>query len=91
MLIRILLASFLMILLCLLPAQMLPAGGYLRFALFLIPYLVIGYDILKKAVKGIVNRQVFDENFLMELCGGKEQEKYKRADGYPSRLCQRGA
>ena len=67
MLIRILLASFLMILLCLLPAQMLPAGGYLRFALFLIPYLVIGYDILKKAVKGIVNRQVFDENFLMAV------------------------
>ena len=67
MLIRILLASFLMILLCLLPAQMLPAGGYLRFALFLIPYLVLGYDILKKAVKGIVNRQVFDENFLMAV------------------------
>ena len=36
-------------------------------ALYLIPYLVIGYDILKKAVKGIKNRQVFDENFLMAV------------------------
>ena len=35
--------------------------------LFLIPYLVIGYDILKKAGKGILNRQVFDENFLMAV------------------------
>lgn len=67
MLIRILLAASLMILLCLLPIEELPMGGYLRFALFLIPYLVIGYDILKKAVKGIVNRQVFDENFLMAV------------------------
>ncbi len=40
---------------------------YARLALFLIPYLIIGYDILRKAVLGIVNGQVFDENFLMAL------------------------
>ena len=45
--------------------SLLPVKGYIRFALFMIPYLVIGYDILRKAVKGIMNRQVFDENFLM--------------------------
>lgn len=38
-----------------------------RFFLYLVPYLIIGYDILKKAVKGILNRQVFDENFLMAV------------------------
>lgn len=41
--------------------------GLLRFFLYLIPYLVIGYDILIKAGKGILNRQVFDENFLMAI------------------------
>lgn len=41
--------------------------GYLRLALFLVPYLIIGYDILRKAVLGIFNGQVFDENFLMAL------------------------
>lgn len=41
--------------------------GLLRLGLFLIPYLVIGYDILRKAGKGILNRQVFDENFLMAV------------------------
>lgn len=45
----------------------LPVEGYVRFLLFLIPYLVIGYDILKKAGKGILNKQVFDENFLMAV------------------------
>ena len=47
--------------------SLLPVKGYIRFALFMIPYLVIGYDILRKAVKGIMNRQVFDENFLMAV------------------------
>ena len=41
--------------------------GWLRFGLYLVPYLVIGYDILIKAGKGIRNRQVFDENFLMAV------------------------
>ena len=45
----------------------LPVEGYPRFGLFMIPYLIIGYDILKKAFKGIRNKQVFDENFLMAV------------------------
>lgn len=45
--------------------EVLPVRGWLHFGLFLIPYLLISYDILRKAGKGIVNRQVFDENFLM--------------------------
>ena len=43
--------------------RFLPVDGYLQMALYMVPYLVIGYDILKKAFKGIRNRQVFDENF----------------------------
>lgn len=43
------------------------AGRWVRFALYLVDYFIIGYDILKKAVKGIMNRQVFDENFLMAV------------------------
>ncbi|MCD7832524.1 MAG: cadmium-translocating P-type ATPase [Lachnospiraceae bacterium] len=62
MFLRILIAAALMILFSYLPVE-----GYLRFGLFMIPYLVIGYDILKKAGKGIRNRQVFDENFLMAV------------------------
>lgn len=60
---RIIIAAALIILLALLPIK----NEYLRFGLFLIPYLIIGYDILWKAVKGIMNRQVFDENFLMAV------------------------
>ena len=44
-----------------------PVEGYLRFALYLVPYLIIGYDILRKAVLGIVRGKVFDENFLMAV------------------------
>ena len=44
-----------------------PVDGIVRFGLYLVPYLIIGYDILKKAFKGILNRQVFDENFLMAV------------------------
>ena len=43
------------------------SNAYLRLALYLIPYLIIGYDILKKAFKGIIHGQVFDENFLMAV------------------------
>ena len=43
------------------------AGRWARFALYLADYFVIGYDILRKAVRGILNRQVFDENFLMAV------------------------
>lgn len=62
MLIRILLAAAMMILL-----HFIPVGGILRFGLYLIPYLVVGHDILRKAWKGILHKQVFDENFLMAV------------------------
>ena len=44
-----------------------PVHGLLQLALYLVPYLIVGHDILKKAVKGIGNHQVFDENFLMAV------------------------
>ena len=47
--------------------SLLPVKGAVRFILFLIPYFIIGYDVLRKAGKGIINRQVFDENFLMAV------------------------
>ena len=62
MLARILIAAALMIML-----HFVPAEGAVRFLLYMIPYLVIGYDILIKAFKGICNRQVFDESFLMAV------------------------
>lgn len=62
MLFRILLTAVLMVLLHFLPVAKLP-----RFLLYLIPYLVIGYDILIKAFKGVKNRQMFDESFLMAV------------------------
>lgn len=62
MLARILTAAALLILL-----SFVPVTGILRFVCYLVPYLTIGYDILLKAGKGIKNRQVFDENFLMAV------------------------
>ena len=62
MLRRIILAALLLILFSLLPVE-----GWLRFALFMIPYFLIGYDILWDAVKGVKNLQPFDENFLMAV------------------------
>ena len=62
MLARILVTAALLVIL-----HFVPAEGWLRFGLYLIPYLLIGYDILRKAGKGIRNRQVFDENFLMAV------------------------
>ena len=62
MLIRIIVAAVLIVLF-----SKFPIDGYVRFGLFMIPYLVIGYDILQKAFKGIRNKQVFDENFLMAV------------------------
>lgn len=62
MLIRIIVSAILMI-----GFNFLPFTGIIRFILYLIPYLIIGYDILIKAAKGIVNRQVFDESFLMAV------------------------
>ena len=71
MLWRILIATVLLLGLQLLGAeafdQLGAAGRWVRLALYLVDYLIIGYDILKKAFKGILNRQVFDENFLMAV------------------------
>lgn len=62
MLARVLTAAVLVVALSLLPLK-----GYLKSVLFMVPYLVIGYDILLKAWKGIRNKQIFDENFLMAV------------------------
>ena len=62
MLARILTAAAMLIAL-----KLIPVTGVLQLALYLAAYLVIGYDILKKAWRGILNRQVFDENFLMAV------------------------
>ena len=62
MLVRILAAAALLI-----GFNFLPFTGYLRFLFYLIPYLIIGYDILIKAFKGIKNRQPFDESLLMAI------------------------
>ena len=62
MLTRILIAGALLVLF-----SLLPVAGPARFALFMAPYLVVGHDILRKAAKGIWNRQVFDECFLMAV------------------------
>ena len=62
MLIRIIVSAALMI-----AFLFIPMTGMLRFVAYMIPYLIIGYDILIKAFKGILNKQVFDENFLMAV------------------------
>ena len=62
MLARILIAAAMLIAL-----KLIPVTGILQLALYLVVYGIIGYDILKKAWKGILNRQVFDENFLMAV------------------------
>ncbi len=59
---RIIIAAILMLIL-----HFIPATGVLFFALYIIPYLVIGYDILRKAALGIIHGEVFDENFLMSV------------------------
>ncbi|MBR4026863.1 MAG: heavy metal translocating P-type ATPase [Lachnospiraceae bacterium] len=62
MLVRIISSAIMMLILAFLPVK-----GWLRFCLYMIPYLIIGYDILRKAGLGIYHRQVFDENFLMAV------------------------
>ena len=62
MLTKIIIAAVLMIVL-----KFVPIKGIVRFLAYMVPYLVVGYDILKKAFKGIMNKQVFDENFLMAV------------------------
>ena len=61
-LVRIIIAAILMI-----GLKFVPVEGILRFTLYMVPYFIIGYDILRKAFKGIKNKHVFDENFLMAV------------------------
>ena len=79
MLIRIIIAAVLMVIL-----PMLKAEGVLRFILYMLPYLVIGYDILLKAVRGIIHGQVFDECFLMATAtvGAIALALYERSGDY---------
>ena len=70
MLLRIILAAVFMLIFVLIPFdKLLPApwDGRVRFAVFLIPYFIVGYDILRKAIKSVINRQAFDECFLMAV------------------------
>lgn len=67
MLIRIIASSLLFLSLVVFEHFYAVPNRFLRLALYMVPYLIISYDILKKAFKGIVNRQVFDENFLMAV------------------------
>ena len=79
MLIRILTAAALLAVL-----HVLPVTGWMRFGLYLIPYLIAGYDILRKALKGLQHRQVFDENFLMAVApvGAIALALYERSGDY---------
>ena len=79
MLRRIIISAILLILLQFLPFRKIPGPVPVKFILYVIDFLIIGYDILKKAVKGIWNRQVFDENFLMAVAtiGAFALEIYK--------------
>ena len=69
-LIRVIVASVLLIL-----CAVLPTTGFVRFATFMVPYLVIGYDILKKAWKGILNKQVFG------CCNGRCHSAWRVSGG----------
>ncbi len=79
MLIRIIIAALLMVIL-----PQFQVSGALRFALFMLPYLIVGYDILLKAVKGILRGQVFDECFLMAVAtvGAIALALYERSGDY---------
>ena len=86
MLARIIIAAVLLIVL-----HFVPITGIPRFICYLAVYLVIGYDIVKKAFKGIKNGQVFDENFLMAIAtiGAFALAVYEKSGDYNdrSRLC----
>ncbi len=79
MLVRIILAAVLMVAL-----SFVPVTGLVRFLLYLVPYLVVGYDILIKAANGIKNRQMFDECFLMAIAtiGAIALALYERSGDY---------
>ena len=82
MLIRILAAAVMVVLISLLPAGR--PVWYIKMMLYLVPYFTVGYDILLKAAKGIRNRQVFDENFLMAVAtiGAIAVGIYERSDSF---------
>ncbi len=63
MLVRIIASAVLLAVFCIIKIE----NGYLRLIAFAVPYLIIGYDVLRKALRGVLNRRVFDENFLMAL------------------------
>ena len=95
-LIRIIISAVLLVGLMVL-TRLIDINVYVKLGLYLIPYLIIGYDILKKAALGIWHREVFDENFLMAvatlgavsvLCSRKEPEEYYGTDGYSPGLCE---
>lgn len=65
-LIRIIISSVLLVAL-MITSKLVQLNKWVEFVLYLVPYLIIGYDILKKAIKGIAKGQVFDENFLMAV------------------------
>ena len=65
-LIRIIISSVLLVAL-MITSKLVQLNKWVEFVLFLVPYLIIGYDILKKAIKGIAKGRVFDENFLMAV------------------------
>ena len=75
---RIIAAAILMLVLPFIPAE-----GWLKFALYLVPYLIIGHDILRKAALGIFHREIFDENFLMAVAtvGAMLLGLYSEANG----------
>jgi len=79
MLLRIVVAALFTVIL-----QLVPVHGLLRFTLYLVVYLIIGYDILSKALHGILNRRVFDENFLMTVAtlGAFALAIYERSGDY---------
>ena len=82
MLLRIIIAAVMLAAL-----YFLPVTGRLRLGLYLVTYLVIGYDILKKAGQGIANGRVFDENFLMAVAtvGAFALAIYEKSGDYPRR------
>ena len=81
---KIMLARILISAAMLIGLHFVPAEGWLKLALYMIPYLVIGYDILIKAFKGVKNRQVFDESFLMAVAtvGAVALALYEKSGDY---------
>ena len=79
MLARIIIATFMLIVL-----HFIPITGILQLTLYLLTYLIIGYDILKKAGRGVLNKQIFDENFLMAIAtlGALALAIYDRSGDY---------